>query len=98
MIRIFLAIGVTAGLAQAASAQPAPAQSAGPQSKIVVTGKSKRVCQRSVETGSLMPSRVCRTQEEWDDLEKGAMAILERARNTRPFGWKDQNDRQGGGN
>ena len=45
-----------------------------------------------------MPSRVCRTQEEWDDLEKGAMAILERARNTRPFGWKDQNDRQGGGN
>jgi hypothetical protein len=93
MIRIGLAIGVTTGLAQAAISHPAPAQPAEPQSKIVVTGKSKRVCQRSVETGSLMPARVCRTQEEWDDLEKGAMATLERNRSNRTFASKDQNDR-----
>lgn len=95
MIRILLAVGLAAGLMQVAGAQPAtaPAPSAEPQNKIVVTGKSKRVCQRSVETGSLMPSRVCRTQEEWDDLEKGAMATLERNRSNRTFASKDQNDR-----
>jgi hypothetical protein len=95
MIRILLAVGLAAGLMQVAGAQPAPAPapSAEPQNKIVVTGKSKRVCQRSVETGSLMPSRVCRTQEEWDEFERGAQATLERIRSNRTFASKDENDR-----
>jgi hypothetical protein len=85
MIRTFIGIASLVGLGGAASAQQAGAASpaVAPQSKIVVTGKAKRVCERSIETGSLMPSRVCRTQGEWDELHQTAVNALERIRNNR---------------
>ena len=48
------------------------------QDKIIVTGEkkkdpNKRVCKRSVPTGSLMPKVTCRTAGEWDfEAEKNA--------------------------
>ena len=91
MISLFVGAAAIVGMAASAGAQSQG--STAPQEKILVTGKSKRICQRSVETGSLMPSRICRTQEEWDELQKGAMATLERIRSNRTFASKDQNDR-----
>jgi len=85
MIRTIISIASVVGLAGAASAQHAVVglPAVAPQNKIVVTGKAKRVCERSIETGSLMPSRVCRTQGEWDELHQTAVNALERIRNNR---------------
>ena len=85
MIRTLIGIASVVGMAGAASAQQAggATSTVAPQSKIVVIGKAKRVCERSIETGSLMPSRVCRTQGEWDELHQTAVNALERIRSNR---------------
>lgn len=85
MIRTFIGIASVMGLAGAASAQQvgSGSPSVAPQSNIVVTGKAKRVCERGVETGSLMPSRVCRTQSEWDEIRQAGINAVERIRNNR---------------
>lgn len=85
MIRTFIGIASVVGLAGAASAQQAQVASptVAPQGKIVVTGKAKRVCERGVETGSLMPSRICRTQGEWDEIRQTGINALERIRGSR---------------
>ncbi|RYY44437.1 MAG: hypothetical protein EOP59_06185 [Sphingomonadales bacterium] len=67
---------MTATLAIAAPAHQDAAAAA--QDKIIVTGEkkkdpNKRVCKRSVPTGSLMPKVTCRTAGEWEfEAEKNA--------------------------
>src|SRR5690349_9369961 len=88
MIRTFVSIASVATLTAAAHAQQPPSSApATPSEKIVVTGKAagkaKMVCERTIETGSLMPSKICRTQEKWDELHQSAMDNLERVRSNR---------------
>ena len=65
------AFGSLAVLALAQAAQ-------GPD--VVVDGQrpdSKRVCKTSIPTGSIMPSRICRTKAEWDALQQRSIAAME---------------------
>jgi hypothetical protein len=57
--------------ASAASQSNAPAQSTKP---------GKKVCRSEESTGSMMPRRVCRTQEEWDRLSGSNVDSLRTAR------------------
>ena len=67
--------------AMPASAQQAPSPGAqNPQPQVLVTGKKRRVCERSVSTGSIMPHTVCRTVEEWDEIRQQSVVALERLR------------------
>lgn len=49
---------VVPGQTQASDAAPPPAQ------------KEKKICRREEVTGSIMPKRVCRTAEEWRQIDK----------------------------
>jgi hypothetical protein len=42
--------------------------------------KEKKVCKTDNRTGSIMPKRTCRTQEEWDRLSEQGRADLDRVR------------------
>jgi hypothetical protein len=63
----------------AASQQPARdnAQTPQPPQHVIVTGdkpkQAKKVCVRSVPTGSIMPQTTCRTQEEWDEAKAASL-------------------------
>jgi hypothetical protein len=41
----------------------------------VVTGK--RICKTSVPTGSIIPKRVCRSKEQWEEIRARDIAALE---------------------
>ena len=49
---------------------------------IVVTGDKpnpdKKVCKRSVATGSIMPKVTCRTVSEWEEQTERSVAMMER--------------------
>ena len=49
---------------------------------IVVTGDKpnpdKKVCKRSVATGSIMPKVTCRTVSEWEEQTERSVALMER--------------------
>lgn len=51
------------GAAQATPAAAAPAQ------PIAKPAKEKKVCRHDASTGSILPKTVCRTQNEWDDID-----------------------------
>ena len=42
--------------------------------------KEKKVCKSDNRTGSIMPKRTCRTQQEWDRLSEQGKADLDRVR------------------
>jgi len=42
--------------------------------------KEKKVCKSDNRTGSIMPKRTCRTQEEWDRLTEQGKADMDRVR------------------
>jgi hypothetical protein len=54
---------------------------------VVVTGEqpkeNKKVCQRTVPTGSIMPQTVCRTQAESEEIRDRSLAEMERIRKER---------------
>lgn len=84
MVRGCIGLALGAAIAWPASAQqPATPQPAAPQSNIVVTGKAKRVCEQSVETGSLRVSRVCRSAGEWEEIRQAGIDAKERIRSNR---------------
>ena len=71
-----------ATLAIAAPAIPTHAQSAQtPSPEIVVEGKradqNKRVCRSAVSTGSIMPTKTCRTKGEWEEIRQRSIIAME---------------------
>jgi hypothetical protein len=60
---------------------PPPPQKSG---DVTVVGKrdpgSKRVCKRSVSTGSIMPSMTCRTADEWEQKRVKELAAIEKVK------------------
>jgi hypothetical protein len=65
---------VSAFLVGAQAGAPA-APTAAPAAKPV---KEKKICRSDVTTGSILPKSVCRTRQQWDDIELAN-------RNTAPF-------------
>jgi hypothetical protein len=72
---------------------PAPA-AAGPgvspppaPDDVTVTGKrldrEKLVCKEDVTTGSIIPTRTCKTKGEWEEIRQRGLARLETMRNDR---------------
>jgi len=59
----------------------APAQDAAAQDRITVTAEKKkadrRVCKRTVTTGSVMPKVTCRTAAEWEAEREKSLASME---------------------
>lgn len=52
-----------------------------PRDEVVVEGeRQKKVCKRSVSTGSIMPQRICKSADEWDKITERSVAALERMR------------------
>ena len=94
MVELFLAltalvadVAATAGAPAPAAIPeaPPPATAAEKQKDVVVTGErpksQKRVCKRSVATGSIMPTVTCRTVAEWEEVRERSVANLERMKN-----------------
>ena len=63
----------TAAVAQ--QTQP-PAPPVGPAQGITVTGKVKKVCQRTSRIDSIIPVRVCKTEDEWAAEAEAAQATV----------------------
>jgi hypothetical protein len=53
-----------------------------PNPDVVVEGRipdrDKRVCKQTTPTGSIIPSRTCRTKAEWEQIRERGIALLER--------------------
>lgn len=51
--------------------------------EIVVQGKradeNKRVCRSAVSTGSIMPTKTCRTKAEWEEIRQRSIIAMEQA-------------------
>ena len=61
---------------------PANAQSAQtPAPEIVVQGKradeNKRVCRSAISTGSIMPTKTCKTRGEWEEIRQRSIIAME---------------------
>ena len=61
---------------------PAKAQSGQTSSpEIVVEGKrpdeNKRVCRSAVSTGSIMPTKTCKTKGEWEEIRQRSIMAME---------------------
>lgn len=67
---------VTQGGAAKPAAIMAPAPVA-PVQASEIAAKPKKICKRLKATGSNVPQRVCSTKEEWDELERRALAEQE---------------------
>lgn len=91
MIRLTIAIALAAlplpALAQAGEAAAAPSTEAdtppgepAPEGEDIVV-KGKKICERRVETGSIVPRRVCRTPEEVAAEQERGQRTLDRLRN-----------------
>ena len=72
-------------IALAACGSAAAAQTAPPAPEVVVEGQrlpqNKRVCKTGTTTGSIVPSRTCRTAAEWEAIRARGLALLEQLRN-----------------
>ena len=68
--------------AQAPAASPSPPSATAEDIEVVRerARKNKRVCKSSVATGSIMPTRVCRTVGEWEAIRERSMTALENMR------------------
>lgn len=60
-----LIVMVSALLSAAQAAPPAAA----PPPPVAKPAKEKKVCRHDASTGSILPKTVCRTQNEWDDID-----------------------------
>lgn len=53
-----------------------------PNPDVVVEGtiphRDKRVCKQTTATGSIIPSRTCKTKAEWEQMRQRGIALLER--------------------
>ena len=77
MFQVWLsAAALLIGAEAAASAQQAPPPPVGPAQGITVTGKVKKVCQRTTRIDSIIPVRVCKTVDEWAAEEAAAQATF----------------------
>lgn len=65
--------------------QPAPATPSPAPGKIVVTGKAKKVCETTASLGSIIPTRICKTQEEWDEIHERSLIQLGRMQDAQMF-------------
>jgi hypothetical protein len=68
---LLLAAPVIAAPADGSAAAPQPAQP---------PVKAKKICKQEETTGSIMPKRTCKTQEEWDAVEAANRGALEQMR------------------
>ena len=76
-------------LLQAEAATPAPSSTSAPAPGVSApAAEEKKVCRKEQEIGSIMPKRICRTQAEWNaiDREMGsdAQTQLDDMRSRRP--------------
>lgn len=60
MLTLLMSLALSAATAEAPAAQPTTETAAKPEKK------PKLVCRRIADTGSRLPERECRTQEDWD--------------------------------
>ncbi len=74
MLTLMLSLALSAATAEGAAAQPATETAAKPAKK------PKMICRRIADTGSRLPERECRTQEDWD---RQADSISQRHNNTK---------------
>ena len=60
------------------------AQSGAQSPEVIVEGKlrddQKRVCKSSTATGSIMPTRTCKTKGEWEQIRQRSLAQLEQVK------------------
>ena len=85
MMRLRMSVLALAVWPAALSAQqPAPVAPPSP-GKIVVTGKAKKVCETSASLGSIIPTRICKTQEEWDEIHERSLVQLGRMQDAQMF-------------
>jgi hypothetical protein len=90
MLRIQWAL-ITAGLmlcpASAASAAEPGAIPPPAPGDVTVTGKrleqDRQVCKSDVTTGSIIPTRVCKTKGEWEAIRQRDLATIQRLKDDR---------------
>jgi len=61
MLTLMMSLALSTATAEAPAQQPATETAAQPEK-----AKPKLVCRRIADTGSRLPQRECRTQEDWD--------------------------------
>lgn len=61
MLTMMISLALSAATAEAPTTPPATETAAKPEKS-----KPKLVCRRIADTGSRLPERECRTQEDWD--------------------------------
>lgn len=61
MLTLLMSLALSAATAESPTNQPATETAAKPEKS-----KPKLVCRRIADTGSRLPERECRTQEDWD--------------------------------
>ena len=74
LVSAFVAVPATHAAAQAGAQSP----------EVIVEGKlrddQKRVCKSSTATGSIMPTRTCKTKGEWEQIRQRSLAQLEQVK------------------
>ena len=70
LVTAFLIVSASSQ-AQSATPPAAPAATAAPA---VATAPEKKICRKEQEIGSIMPKRTCRTQAEWDAIDRATEA------------------------
>jgi len=61
MLTLMISLALSTAAAEAPTAQPATETAAKPEKT-----KPKLICRRIADTGSRLPERECRTQDDWD--------------------------------
>lgn len=61
MLTLMISLALSAATAEAPTTPPATETGAKPEKT-----KPKLICRRIADTGSRLPERECRTQEDWD--------------------------------
>ncbi len=61
MLTLLMSLALSAASTEAPTNQPATETAAKPEKT-----KPKLICRRIADTGSRLPERECRTQEDWD--------------------------------
>ena len=71
-------------IAATPAAQVAAQTPAAQPPEVVVEGKlrddQKKVCKTSTSTGSIMPTRTCKTKGEWEQIRQRSLAQLEQVK------------------
>ncbi|MFT4197014.1 MAG: hypothetical protein QM601_03745 [Pseudoxanthomonas sp.] len=73
---VLVALGTAPAWAQEAAADAPAAAAAGDKQGEAVRDPDKRVCRRTVVTGSRLATLVCHTQAEWDDLAHATRSTM----------------------